>query len=111
MTEDSWVLNSYRKAVECDIVEELEESGVQVLEWFDLLGWDSEPGMEELVRKDVVSGDGVHLTAKSNSFAAVSTDCGGGAVCAEQRRGVEEVGGLRRRRQTAHISSSLIAKV
>jgi hypothetical protein len=46
--EDSWVLNSYRKAVVCDIVEELEESGVQVLEWFDLLGWDSEPGMEEL---------------------------------------------------------------
>ncbi len=30
--EDSWVLNGYRKAVECDIVEELEESGVQVVE-------------------------------------------------------------------------------
>jgi hypothetical protein len=62
--EDSWVLNGYRKSVESDIVEELEESGVQVLHWYDLLGWDSEPGVEELVRKDVVYRDGVHLTAK-----------------------------------------------
>jgi hypothetical protein len=61
--------------VECDIVEELEESGVQVLEWFDLVGYDSEPGLEELVRKDVVCGDGVHLTTKANSFAAVSLCC------------------------------------
>ncbi len=49
--EDSLVLNGYRKSVESDIVEEL---GVQVLHWYDLLGWDSEPGVEELCRKDVV---------------------------------------------------------
>ncbi len=38
--EDSLVLNGYRKSVESDIVEELEESGVQVLHWYDLFGWD-----------------------------------------------------------------------
>jgi hypothetical protein len=48
---------------------------MQVVEWFDLLGWDSEPGLEELVRMDVVCGDDVHLTAKANSFADVSLCC------------------------------------
>jgi hypothetical protein len=61
--------------VESDIVEELEESGVQLLHWYDLLGWDREPGVDELVCKDVVCRDGVHLTAKANAFAAVSLCC------------------------------------
>ncbi len=46
------MINGFRKAVDCDIVEELEEMGVQVVEWFDLLGWESEPGQEKLVKKD-----------------------------------------------------------
>ncbi len=37
-----------KKSVESDIVEELEELGVQVLHWYDLLGWDSEPGVPTL---------------------------------------------------------------
>jgi hypothetical protein len=94
MTEDSWVLNSYRKAVECDIVEELEESGVQVLEWFDLVGYDSEPGLEELVRKDVVCGDGVHINTKANSFASVSKCC----RIAEVELFVRSSGGGKKRR-------------
>ncbi len=73
--EDSMMLNGYRKSVESDIVEELEDLGVQVIHWFDLLGWDSEPGLDELCAKDVVCSDGVHLTAKANSFAAVSLCC------------------------------------
>jgi hypothetical protein len=73
--EDSLVPNGYRKSVESDIGEELKESGVQVLHRYDLLGWDSEPGVEELVWKDVVCSDGVHLTAKAKAFAAVSLCC------------------------------------
>jgi hypothetical protein len=38
---------------------------VQVVEWFDLLGWAREPGLVEMARKDVMCGDGVvHLTTK-----------------------------------------------
>jgi hypothetical protein len=92
--EDSLVMNGYRKAVDCDIVEELEESGVQILDWFDLLGWDSEPGLDELLRKDVVCGDGVHLTTKANSFAAVSLCC----RIAEVELFVRSSGGAKRRR-------------
>jgi hypothetical protein len=94
MKEDSWGLNGYRKAVECDIVEELEESGVQVLEWFDLVGYDSEPGLEELVRKDVVCGDGVHINTKANSFASVSICC----RIAEVELFVRSSGGGKKRR-------------
>ena len=94
MKEDSWGLNGYRKAVECNIVDELEESVLQVVEWFDLLGWDSEPGLDELVRNDVVCGDGVHLTAKANSFAAVSLCC----RIAELELFVRSSGGRKKRR-------------
>jgi hypothetical protein len=58
MTKEERVINGFRKAVDCDIVEELEEMGVQVVKWYDLLGCESEPGLEELVKKDVVCGDG-----------------------------------------------------
>jgi hypothetical protein len=92
--DNSWVLNGYRKAVECDIVEELEESGVQVVEWFDLLGWDREPGLEELVKKDVVCGDAVHLTSKANAFAAVCLCC----RIAELELFVRSSGGGKKRR-------------
>ncbi len=92
--EDSLVLNGYRKSVESDIVEELEESGVQVLYWYDLLGWDSKPGVDELVCKDVVCSDGVHLTAKANAFAAVSLCC----RIAEVELFVQSSGGSKKRR-------------
>ncbi len=67
---------------------------MQVLEWFDLLGWDSEPGLEELVRKDVVCGDSFHLTTKANSFAAVSLCC----RIAEVELFVRSSGGGKKRR-------------
>ncbi len=92
--EDILVINGYRKAVESDIVEELEETGVQVVEWFDLLVWDSEPGLDELVKKDVVCGDGVHLTSKENAFAAVSLCC----RIAEVELFVQSSGGGKKRR-------------
>jgi hypothetical protein len=92
--KDSLVLNGYRKSVESDIMEELEESGVQVLHWYDLLGWDSEPGVDELVCKDVVCSDGVHLTAKANAFAAVSLCC----RIVEVELFVRSSGGVKKRR-------------
>ena len=70
--EASLVMSGFRKTVDCDIVEEL---GVEVVEWYSLLGWDGEPGLEELVKKDVLSNDIVHLITKANSFAAVSLCC------------------------------------
>jgi hypothetical protein len=70
--EDSLVMSGFRKALVCDIVEKL---GVEVVEWYNLLGWEGEPGLEELTKKDVVCGDVLHLTNKANSFAAVSLCC------------------------------------
>jgi hypothetical protein len=92
--EDILVINGYRKAVESEIVEELEEMSVQVVEWFDLLGWDSEPGLDELVKKDVVCSDGVHLTSKANAFAAISLCC----MIAEVEVFVRSSGGGKKRR-------------
>ncbi len=80
--------------MESDIVEELEESGVQVVHWYDLLGWDSEPNLDEMVCKDVVCSDGVHLTAKANAFAAVSLCC----RIAEVELFVRSSGGVKKRR-------------
>jgi hypothetical protein len=41
------VINGFRKAVDGDLVEELEEMGVQVVEWYELLGWKVEPRIGE----------------------------------------------------------------
>jgi hypothetical protein len=73
--EDAMVINGFRKAVDSDVTEEQADMGIQVLEWFELLGWESEPRLEEMLRKDVVCRDGVHLTNKANTFAAVSLCC------------------------------------
>jgi hypothetical protein len=42
------------------------------MEWWELMGWDEEGSVEDLIRKRVVGPDGVHLTISSNRFAAVS---------------------------------------
>ncbi len=71
-------------------------------DWFDLLGWDSEPGVDELCAKDVVCSDGVHLTAKTNAFAAVSLCCRIAEVelfVKSSAGGEEEAGGVRRGRE------------
>ncbi len=65
-----------------------------MVEWLDLLGWVNEPGLEELVRKNVVCGDGVHLTAKANAFATVSLCC----RIAEVELFVRSSGGGKKRR-------------
>ncbi len=50
--EDSLVMSGFRKTVDCDIVEELEELGEEVVEWYSRLGWDGEPGLEDFFGKE-----------------------------------------------------------
>jgi hypothetical protein len=60
MTEEDVVLvNGFREAVDGDIAEELEEiGGVEVVEWWEMMGWDEEGTVETLKRKKVVGPDG-----------------------------------------------------
>jgi hypothetical protein len=71
--EDVLLVNGFRKAVDGDLVEELEEmERVEVLEWWKLMGWDEEGTVDMMRRKKVVGPDGVHLSVNANRFAAVS---------------------------------------
>jgi len=67
---------------------------VQVADWYELLGLDSEPSLDEFVCNDGVCSDGVHLTAKANRFAAVSLCC----RIAEVELFVRSSGGMKKRR-------------
>ncbi len=72
--DDCWLVNGFRKGVDADVVEELEERvvGARVLEWWEALGWEQEGSLQELRKSGVVSEDGVHLTEKMNRLAAVN---------------------------------------
>ncbi len=72
--EDCWMVNGFRRSVDVDVVEELEERvvGVRVLEWWEALGWEEEKSVSEVRKCGMVSEDGVHLTEKMNSIAAVN---------------------------------------
>jgi hypothetical protein len=70
--EDCWMVNGFRRSVDADLVEELLQMKVRVVEWWEVLGMKGEEGNVEGVRSmGVVCGDGVHLTAKANTSAAV----------------------------------------
>jgi hypothetical protein len=71
--EDAIMVNGFRKMVDREIVEELSGMvGVDVVEWWRLMGWEKEGTVEEMEKRGVVGSDGVHLTKKACSFAAVS---------------------------------------
>ncbi len=72
--DDCWMVNGFRKGVDVDVVEELEERvvGVRVLEWWEAMGWEEEGSVQEVRKSGVVSEDGVHLTEKVNSIVAVN---------------------------------------
>jgi hypothetical protein len=74
MKEENVVLViGFRKVVDVDVVEELEEmGGVEVMEWWELMGWDEEGTVVSLKRRRMVGPDGVHLSVSVNRFAAVS---------------------------------------
>jgi hypothetical protein len=52
--DDCWMVNGFRKGVDVDVVEELEESvvGVSVLEWWEAMGWEEEGSVQD-VRREV----------------------------------------------------------
>jgi len=71
--EDSNMVNGFRKMVDREITEELSGMlGVEVVEWWMLMGWEKEGYVEEMLKKGVVCNDGVHLIKKACNFAAIS---------------------------------------
>jgi hypothetical protein len=72
--DDCWLVNGFRKGVDADVVEELEERvvGARVMEWWEALGWEQEGSLQEVRKSGVVCEDGVHLTEKMNKLAAVN---------------------------------------
>ncbi len=72
--DDCWLVNGFRKGVDADVVEELEERvvGARVMEWWEALGWEQEGSLQEVRRSGVVCEDGVPLTEKMNKLAAVN---------------------------------------
>ncbi len=67
-------MDSGRRDVDKDIVVMLEDgdNGVNMIEWWDVLGFDSDMTVKETVRMKVVGEDRVHLTTSANRCAAAS---------------------------------------
>ena len=55
-----------------DVIEELQMVGVKVVEWWELVGMESEGQVYGLRRSVVVGADGVHLSDMMNRSAAVN---------------------------------------
>jgi hypothetical protein len=72
--DDYWAMNGFRKGVDADVVEELEEKavGIRTVEWWETMGWEEEGSLLEVRKRGVVGEDGVNLTVKANSFSAVN---------------------------------------
>jgi hypothetical protein len=72
--DDCWAMSGFRTGVDADGVEELEEKavGIRSVEWWETMGWEEEGSLLEVRKKGVVGEDGVHLTEKANTFAAVN---------------------------------------
>jgi hypothetical protein len=96
--EDCLLVNGFRKGVDADVVEELEEKvvGVRVLEWWEAMGWEEEGTVQDVRRRGVVCEDGVHLTDMANGIAAVNL-CHRLAEMELLERSVGDVGGARKK--------------
>jgi hypothetical protein len=72
-TSDTVGLDSVRRDVDRDVIEMLHDWGkdVKVVQWWDLLGLDTDKNVNEVRALRVIEGDGVHLTARANRNAAV----------------------------------------
>jgi hypothetical protein len=72
--EDVWMMDSVRRDVDKDIIELLmdNDEGVSVIEWWDVLGFDSDMTVRETLGMRIVGPDGVHLTDRANKCAASS---------------------------------------
>jgi len=96
MTEDDCMtMLGFRRGVDSEVVEELVSGGVgvRVVDWWETLGWAGEGTLNSLRAGGIVGEDGVHLSVKANSTAALF-------FChrlAEMELQHEEGGGKRRR--------------
>jgi hypothetical protein len=72
-TADTVGLDSVRRDVDRDVTEMLHDwdKDIKVLQWWDLLGLDTDKSVNEVRALRVIEGDGVHLTARANRNAAV----------------------------------------
>jgi hypothetical protein len=72
--EDVWMTDSVRRDVDKDIVEMLTDNdeGVNVMDWWDILGFERDMTVRETGNMKIVGPDGVHLTERANRCAAFS---------------------------------------
>jgi nucleotide-binding universal stress UspA family protein len=90
--EDVWLLDGIRRDVNREIRDTVcdRDSGVEVVDWWQLVNARNEMTLGELRRSGVVDGDNVHLTARSNRIAAASLlhrllEKGAGESCKRRR--------------------------
>ncbi len=72
--EDVWLLDGIRRDVNREIKETMcdRNSGVEVIDWWQLVNARNEMTASELRRSGTVDGDNVHLTNRSNRIVAAS---------------------------------------
>jgi hypothetical protein len=73
-TEDVWMMDGVRRDVDKDIVDLLGDGddGVNVIDWWDVLGFEGDMSVRETLDMRVVGTDGVHVTERANKCAAAS---------------------------------------
>jgi hypothetical protein len=71
---DTVIMDNLRRDVDRDVVETQRDTSkkVRILEWWDILGLDSDKTINEVKRMRLIEGDGVHLSVRANRCAAVS---------------------------------------
>jgi hypothetical protein len=71
---DTVITDNLRRDVDRDIVDTLRDADrrIRILEWWDILGLDSDKTVNDVKRMRLVEDDGVHLTSRANRCAAVS---------------------------------------
>jgi hypothetical protein len=71
---DTVIMDNLRRDVDRDVVETLRDiqKKVRILEWWDVLGLDSDKTIHDVKRMRLIEGDGVHLSVRANRCAAVS---------------------------------------
>jgi hypothetical protein len=66
---DTVIADNLRRDVDRDIVDTLRDADrrIRILEWWDILGLDSDKTVTDVKRMRLVEDDGVHLTSRANS--------------------------------------------
>ncbi len=105
MTEsDVWTTDSVRREVDRDVKEVVMEGGrnVRILEWWDLLGLESDTTVTNIRRMGIIDTDGVHLTARAcrNTALILCDRLNGMERDVDGEEEVECTAGMRERKRT-----------